>query len=72
MINIKKASVELINQHFAVREYFTKIGEEDPYSLDVEGFFERVCNSIANNGLNKTCEIYNLDKKIISLIEIKK
>lgn len=49
------------DQDFVVREYFTKLADEDPYGLDVRGFFERVCWSIINNGLERTCEIYNLD-----------
>jgi len=68
MIKIAKKQ-NIMDQHFLVREYFTKIGNEDPYNLDVEGFFERVCNSIANNGLEKTCEIYNLDIQKIKLIK---
>lgn len=53
-----KTTTKIMDQDFVVREYFTKIAEEDPYGLDIHGFFERVCNSIVNNGLEKTCEIY--------------
>ncbi len=65
----KKLETKITDQDFVVREYFTKIKEEDPYNLDIHGFFERVCRSILNNGLEKTCEIYNLDIQIIKHIK---
>ena len=58
---LDKIDIKIEDQHFVVREYFTKIADEDSYGLDVGGFFERVCRSIINNGLERTCEIYNLD-----------
>ncbi len=60
----------LDKQSNAVKQYFKLIGEEDPYNLDVEGFFERVCASIETNDLVRTCEIYNLHEEIIRQIEM--
>ena len=63
-------NADIKKQHFCVRAYLTKLCEEDPWKLDCNGFFQRICNSIANNGLESTCEFYNLEEKIIKLIKL--
>jgi hypothetical protein len=60
---------DLATQHFVVREYFTEICWNDPYGLDPQGFFKRVCNSIENNGVDRTAKIYEIDPKIVSYIK---
>jgi len=69
MFDTKHDYAALSLQPECLKEYFAKIGREDPYNLNVDGFFSRVCNSLANNGLKSTCEFYGLDQDVIGKIQ---
>ena len=66
----KRPITKLADQNPLICEYFAQIAKEDPYGLNVDGFFGRVCSSIEINGLARTCDIYDLDMQIVKLVRI--
>jgi len=62
------SEAKLIEQKKEVQEYFKSICDKDEWGLDCNGFFQRVCNSIHNNGAKRTCLIYDLDFEKIEKI----
>ncbi len=60
------SEAKLSEQQKEVQDYFKGICDKDEWGLDCDGFFQRVCNSILNNGTERTCKIYELELEIIN------